>query len=146
GDPAGDVYAADSRTHNEFATYLLSAAEWERVKGAGQTGLAVPTDWAVYIADRSGRLNQRLAHSNRQILRGKLPEVKLTEGRLHIGQLEKSVPEAALSLAKRAYSLVPPVKPTDLLVEVDAWTHFSDCFTRDDDPTKGVKARAVLYS
>ena len=51
-----------------------------------------------------------------------------------------------LSLAQRAYSLVPPVKLTDLVVEVDFWTHFSDCFTRDDDPTKGVKERDVLYS
>ena len=39
-----------------------------------------------------------------------------------------------LCLAQRAYSLVPPVKLTDLVVEVDFWTHFSDCFTRDDDP------------
>jgi hypothetical protein len=51
-----------------------------------------------------------------------------------------------LSLAQRAYSLVPPVKLIDLVVEVDFWTHFSDCFTRDDDPTKGVKERDVLYS
>jgi TnpA family transposase len=142
----GDLYVAGSRTHKEFDTYVLSPVDWERVKASGQTGLAVPIDWHTYIAQQSALLHQRLTHINRQIGRSRLPEVTLTNGRLHIAQPEKSVPEAALTLAQRAYSLVPPVKLTDLLVEVDSWTHFSDCFTRDDDPTKGVKERDVLYS
>ena len=100
----------------------------------------------MYLAQRSQLLHQRLSHINRQITRGILPEVRLTEGTLHIGHLEKSVPEEAISLAKRAYGLVPPVKLTDLLVEVDSWTRFSDCFTRDDEPTTGAKERTVLYS
>ena len=56
------------------------------------------------------------------------------------------MPEEAEALSQRAYSLIPPVKLTDLLVEVDSWTNFSACFTRDDEPTTGVRDRQVLYS
>jgi hypothetical protein len=35
---------------------------------------------------------------------------------------------------------------TDLLVEVDSWTHFSDYFTRDADGAKGAKEKIVLFS
>ena len=143
---SGDVYVTGSRTHQEFETYVLPPADWERRKRSGQTGLAIPTDWPTYITGRSALLHERLSAVNKQIARGRLPEVSLTNGVLHIGQLEKSVPEAALSLTQRAYSLVPPVKLTDLLVEVDSWTHFSDYFTRDDEATTGVKEKAVLFA
>lgn len=143
---SSDVWVAGSRTHKEFDTYILAPPDWERLKRSGQTGLAVPTDWQTYRARRCELLHQRLSVVNKQMARGRLPEVSLTNGILHIGQLEKSVPEAVLALAHRAYGLVPPIKLTDLLVEVDSWTHFSASFTRDDDASKGVKDKAVLFA
>ncbi len=143
---SGDLWVEGSRAHKEFDSYILPHSEWERLCARGQTGLAVTTDWQTYITDRKALLHKRLTEVGKQIARGSLPEVTLTDDVLHIGQPEKTVPDAAITLAQHAYSLVPPIKLTDLLVEVDSWTHFSDYFTRDDDATKVVKEKEVLFA
>ena len=38
-------------------------------------------------------------------------------------------PEEAEQWAERAYDLLPCIKLTDLFVEIDGWTKFTDCFT-----------------
>lgn len=43
--------------------------------------------------------------------------------------LTDSVPKEADALMRRAYSLIPHVKITDLLLEVDRWTGFTRHFT-----------------
>jgi hypothetical protein len=91
-------------------------------------------------------LHKRLLEVNKRITKGSLPDVALTDGVLHIGQPEKSVPEQAVRLAQHVYSFIPAIKLTDLLVEVDSWTHFSDYFTRDEDQVKGVRNKAALLS
>jgi TnpA family transposase len=60
---------------------------------------------------------------------GELPDVELTERGLKIKPLEDAVPPAAESLIREVAGLLPHVKITDLLLEVDRWTDFSRHFT-----------------
>jgi hypothetical protein len=55
------------------------------------------------------------------------------------------VPETAEEWAERAYDLLPRIKLTNLLTEVDGWTRFTDSFTHlhNSEPAKD---KAVLLS
>lgn len=58
-----------------------------------------------------------------------MPDVLFINDRIKIKPLENTVPKEAEDLGKRIYNLLPLIKITDLLKEVDSWTNFTDHFT-----------------
>jgi TnpA family transposase len=70
-----------------------------------------------------------LADVAAQAKAGTLHDATVEAGVLKITPLKAEEPPEAGRLAQAAYDLVPRVKVTDLLLEVDSWTGFSDCFT-----------------
>jgi hypothetical protein len=60
------------------------------------------------------------------------------DGILKVTPLANAVPEEAETLMRQAYSLLPHVKVTDLLLEVDRWIRFTDDFThlKSQEPAK----------
>ena len=67
-----------------------------------------------------------------------LPDVSLVNGDLCISPLKKITPSSADALIARANAMMPRVKITDLLSEVDSWTGFADQFVhlRTNSPPK----------
>ena len=61
--------------------------------------------------------------------RGELPDARIEANGLKLTPLKEAVPEAAQQLLQSATALLPRIKITDLLLEVEAWTHFSIHFT-----------------
>src|SRR5215471_9439013 len=57
-----------------------------------------------------------------------LPDVTLADGDLRIAPLRKNTPESAEGFGEKAYALMPHVKITELLAEVDQWTSLGDRF------------------
>jgi hypothetical protein len=51
-----------------------------------------------------------------------LPDAEIADGILKVTPLTNAVPEEAEALMRQTYSLLPHVKVTDLLLEVDRWT------------------------
>jgi hypothetical protein len=56
-------------------------------------------------------------------------DVEITERGLKISPIEDDTPDGAEALRFQAYHLLPRVKITDLLLEVDRWTNFSGMFS-----------------
>jgi TnpA family transposase len=143
---SGDVWVEGSREYKDFNAYLLSREEWLKLKSDGQTGVALPLTFDEYIRERSSTLHISLRRLGISLKRGTVPDVRLEDSELHITPLEKSVPEEVETLHRRAYELVPRIKLTELLIEVDGWTRFSDYFTRGDDATGVARDKKVLLS
>jgi TnpA family transposase len=89
-------------------------------------------------------LTQELATVATLAESGKLPDVDLAEGDLKITQLAAVTPPEAESLRDAAYDLLPRIKITDLLLEVDRWTGFSECFTHQRNGQPAENKAALL--
>jgi TnpA family transposase len=135
---SGDIWVSGSRRYRDFEDYLLPRDAWGELSRDGRSPVAVNADCETYIGRRAELLHEGLSTVNRLIREDKLPDVRLKGGDLKITPLAKAVPDGVEELARRAYSLLPRIKLTDLLIEVDSWTGFSRHFThlRSGEPPK----------
>ncbi len=142
---SGDMWVSGSRRYRDFEDYLLPRDSWRAVRENGAPLVAVEPDFAAYIERRAELLHEGLMTVGRLISEDNLPDVQFGGGDLKITPLAKAVPDGVDDLARRVYSLLPRIKLTDLLVEVDGWTGFSRYFThlRSGEPSKD---RQVLLS
>lgn len=60
---------------------------------------------------------------------GTIPGGSIENGVLHIEKLEAAAPTGAEDLVLDLYKQIPPTRITDLLLEVDAATGFTEAFT-----------------
>lgn len=85
-----------------------------------------PEEW---LADRQARLDMRLRELGRAARAGTIPGGSIENGVLHIEKLEAAAPTGAEDLVLDLYKQIPPTRITDLLLEVDAATGFTEAFT-----------------
>ena len=78
--------------------------------------------------------------------RQQLDDVKIKGAELKVSPLKAVTPEEAETLANRLYGMMPNVRVTEVLAEVDRWTGFSGAFTHlhsdvpADDPRVALTA------
>jgi hypothetical protein len=125
----GDVWVPGSGQFKDFDEYLLPRDNFNRRQIQGQLGLPVPTSAQAYLDDRLALLRQELDVTNKLAAAGELPDVEITERGFKISPIEDDTPDGAEALRFQAYDLLPRVKITDLLLEVDQWTNFSGTFS-----------------
>ena len=126
---AGDLYVPGSRQFQDFEDYLLPRSLFSSMRGEARLGLAVPTTAKGYIAERLELLRNALEETNRLAGADELPDARLNEKGLKIAPIEDDTPPGAKRLKAQMYGLLPHVKITDLLLEVDRWTNFTQHFT-----------------
>lgn len=122
---SGDVFVPGSRKYADLESYLIPAAQWPGLRGEVLCQLGLP-------ADPRQRLHARLAE-----LEGLLPqvtallaeggEVRLEDGELVLTALQaEELPASLQALDEQIRARMPAVELTDILVEVDGWTGFSE--------------------
>ena len=126
---AGDVSVPGSRQFRDFDEYLIAREAFATQTADSTTELSIAIDPNSYVEERVAALRHELDLTNVLARRGELPDVEITERGLKIKPLDDSVPPAAEALIRSANALLPHVKITDLLLEVDRWTDFSRHFT-----------------
>jgi len=138
------VWVDRSRQYQDFETYLIPKLTFEILKAEGPLPVEIETEVQSYLESRRSALTQELATVATLAEIGKLPDVDLAEGDLKITPLRAVTPPEAESLRDAAYDLLPRIKITDLLLEVDRWTGFSECFTHQRNGQPAENKAALL--
>ena len=126
---AGDVWVEGSRQFRDFESWLVPRPTFEALREENALPVAVEKDKAVYLPARRQVLTDRLKELASLIAADKLEDVDFSTGELKITPIRDRTPEAAEELGRSAYEVLPRIKITDLLLEVDSWVGLSDCFT-----------------
>ena len=122
---AGDAWVEGSRDYRRFDAYLMPADEAR--SALAETGLE--TDGQAWLDERRERLHHRLDEVDRKLARGQLEDVRIEKGRLKITPYEAITPSVARRLDTMIDGLMPRIRITDLLWEVNVRTGFLDAFT-----------------
>lgn len=126
---SGDIWVQGSRQFKDFEDYLMPPQRFAAQRDQGELGLSIETDCERFLDARLGALESELMTVERLAAANELPDAAITStGRLKITPLDKAVPDEAGALMQQVYSLLPHLKITELLLEVDDWTGFTQHF------------------
>lgn len=120
---SGDIWLDRSHRYGDLRHVLVPMMVARTMK------LAVPPDPHVWLADRKARLADGLARLGRAARNGTIPHGSIEDGTLRIDRLTADPPDGIDELVLDLYRRLPPVRITDLLLEVDAVLGFTDAFT-----------------
>jgi TnpA family transposase len=141
---AGDIWVEGSRQYRAVEDQLIARPLFDAMRTAGPLPLAEPVDVGAYLAKRRALMEQRLAEIADKAARDALEDVRINDGALKVTPLKAVTPKEAEVLTDRLYDMLPGVRITELLAEVDHWTGFSAAFTHLQSALPAEDARVVL--
>jgi TnpA family transposase len=125
---SGSVWVEHSRRYADPDTYLIPPAEWpsRRLEVIRQTG--TPGEGLQRLVERETELEACMAQVEKLLAR-KDSHIRVEDDELILSPLEAdNRPASAEALENLITARLPLVELSELLIEVDAWTHFSDHF------------------
>ena len=142
---SGEIWVTGSRQFKDFEDHLMTTEQFARADAAGALGIALEADGDRYLQQRLNALETKLCHVDNLVQSGQLVGIDIAEELMTITPHKKAVPPAAEVLEEEACALLPHLKITDLLLEVDHWCDFTRHIThlQTDQP---VRDRAALLT
>jgi TnpA family transposase len=124
---AGDVWIEGSRRYANPASYLIPEHHWPALRPEACRLMHAPEDGHVRIRQRQTELEERLTALDQRL--GNTTAVRILNGELVVSALSaEDIPESSKRLQQLVTERLPRIDLTDLLIEVDSWTHFSQHF------------------
>lgn len=121
---SGDIWLAHSRSYGDLKQALVPI---EAAKATPR--LTVPFDPEEWLNDRKARMADGLKRLAAAAKAGAIPGGAIENGILKLDRLTADVPEEADELVLDLYRRLPDVRITDMLLEVDKATGFTDAFS-----------------
>ncbi len=120
---SGDIWVQGSRQFKDFEDYLLPKEIFSEKLKQNLLGLPIETDCEKFLESRLGYLDKKMAEVEKLAAANELPDALITQsGRLKITPLDNAVPDKAQELIQEISKMLPRIKITELLLEVDSWT------------------------
>lgn len=127
---SGDIWVPGSKQYKDFDGYLLGKKTFQELRKNNEVPVAVETNCEKYLADRTELLNRRIDDVHHLVKTGKLDDVEIKSDGFSVKPHRSSgVPNEARTFVREVYAQLPRIKITDLLIEVDSWTNFTEQFT-----------------
>jgi len=126
---SGDIWVVGSRKYKDFDEYLLDQETFDKLKIDSPLATIGTCDFNRFIEKRINVLTENLEKVNRLAIKNKLPDASINKDGLKITPLTNSVPDEAAAFNEKIYALLPKIKITSLLQEVDSWVNYTDEFT-----------------
>lgn len=131
---SGDVYLSHSRRFSTLESYFIPKEEWQKQRQGTVSLLGTPIDANVRLAEREAEL-LRLIGQVEALLNKEEGDLREEKDKLILSPFEAEERSAELNqLTHIMTNQLPKLDITDLLVEVDSWTHFSDAFEHLQSP------------
>ena len=125
---SGSIWAEQSRRHANPDTYLIQPAQWPGCRPEVLRRTGTPGDGRKRLEERDAELEACMARVE-ELLATRDSPVRIEDGTLVLSPLEANRrPGSADALEDLIAARLPRVELSDLLLEVDAWTRFSDHF------------------
>lgn len=125
---AGDIWVEGSRAYRQFEDYLLPPATFAALRTEGRLALALPDTAAAWIEARGTVLREKLTVALAAATAGTLVDASLADAGLKVSPIRREQSDRAKALRRRLYALMPSIRITDLLAEVNGWTGFATRF------------------
>ena len=122
---SGDVFVSGSRKFADLESYLIPVAQWPGLRPEVLRQLGLPQDPSQHLHTRLAEFEALLPQVTALLAEG--GEVRLEDGELVVTALQaEELPASLQALDEQIRARMPAVELTDILVEVDGWTSFSD--------------------
>ena len=121
---SGDIWLPQSRRYADLTQTLVPMAT-----ARATSRLVMPFEPVDWLAERKARMAEGLDRLARAARHGAIPGGSIENGVLTIERLTSAVPAEADDLVLDLYQRLPEIRITDLLLEVDEATGFTDAFT-----------------
>ena len=122
---AGDVWLARSRRYGDIRKALLSVPAVTDAERSLPVA-ASPHDW---LAERRFALDEGLRRLAATARAGAITGESIEDSVLRVERTETAVPDGAADLVADLYRQMPEARITDILLEVDDATRFTEAFT-----------------
>ena len=121
---SGDIWLSHSKRYGDLKQILVPAQAI-----TANARLMVPFNSEAWIADRKARMEFGLKRLAKAARSGTIPGGSIENGVLHVDRLSANAPHGADEMILDLYKRMPEVRITDILMDVDATTGFTDAFT-----------------
>lgn len=126
---SGAVWVQGSRRYQPADRYLIAAAAWPARRDAARAMLGLPAHADERLAQLAADIDERVAALDRALTDGDVA-VDVQDGELHVRRLPGAErPATTTALAREIAARLPQIDLADVLIDVDAWTQFSDELT-----------------
>lgn len=126
---SGDMWVSGSKQYKDFEEYLIDTKSFEVCKANEILPGVSSYDFKEWINKKTNIVTALFQEVNESAKNNLLIDAIINEKGLKISPLTNSVPDEARNFIQKVYSMLPKIKITNLLQEVDSWIHFSDSFT-----------------
>lgn len=121
---SGDIWLPHSRRYADVKDALVPLAAVQNTPR-----LSVPYEPTQWLDERKSRMAEGLDRLAKAARRGAIPGGSIENGSLKLDRLTADVPAEADQLVLDLYRRLPDVRITDIMLDVDQATGFTDAFT-----------------